>query len=470
MSAVEAFTSEVIDKYPQVSKEGKLNYYLSGSLGIMLLLKSGKFEVLDKSRIPEIVPIAEKEISPEAITQFEGFVRKIGDLDFVPLENWKKSEERMRKGSGGPKIAELSETAKKALKISENQIAVMCDPLETVTPHRVARVKVNDKDIYIPEPRMMLAYKIVHLGQTFENTNKTDKFVKDLHTMLKGMEAIYPHEELLRTAHETIFAYSPNLPNNTFIPYHNQKFNGELRRFYNEVLAQDIDAPYLDQLQFGKERSIGVLKVLHHFQSSGAKQIIIDFFNQHRELIDKWSVNSTSSHNREVITDFLFSRQDLIDDFKTCIQGEATRDTINEALESHPWAFNKYGNQMPDKISLEMRPITTTTMDILTKIDEKNIERELQDVGELLKFGMDDFRLKEMLDSKFVSDENTRLRLLDGCVSARAKLQDQEFEKFIEELDILDPFYYNYELGRLAYLKKRECLKRVASIFEKYGV
>lgn len=472
LSGVEAFTSEVLDKYPQVSEKGKLNYYLSGSLGVMILLRSGKFEVLDESRIPEIVPIAENEVSPEAIKQFEGFVRKIGDLDFVPLGKWNKSENGMRKGSGGPKIAELSETAKKALEIYENQNGVVCDPLETFTPHRVARVKVNGKEVYISEPKMMLAYKTVHLGQTFENANKTDKFVKDFNTLLKGMEAIYPREELLQTTHETIFAYAPDLPNNTYIPYHNQKFNGELRKFYNEVLALDVDAPYLDQLQYGKERSIGVLKVLHHFQSPEAKQAIIDFFNQHRELIDKWSVNSTSPHNRDVIVDFLFSRQDLIDDFKTYIhmQGEATRDTITEALKVYDWAFDKYGNQMPDRSSLEMRPLNSTTMNILMKIDEKNIGRELPDVGELLESGMEDYKLKKMLGSKFLSDENMRLRLLDGCRSARAILPDEKFKQFTQQLDVLNSTYYDWVLNGFKDLKQGECLDRVASIFKQYGI
>src|SRR3989338_8808590 len=53
LGGVEAFTGEVLDKYPQVTEDGKLNYYLSGSLGVMILLRGGKFEILDESRIPE---------------------------------------------------------------------------------------------------------------------------------------------------------------------------------------------------------------------------------------------------------------------------------------------------------------------------------------------------------------------------------------------------------------------------------
>jgi hypothetical protein len=472
LDGVEAFTNEVLEKYPQTSEDGKLNYYLSGSLGVMMLLKGERFEVIDEARLPEIVSVAEKEVPPEAAKALEGFVRKIGDLDFVPLEEWKKSDKRMRKGGGGPKIGELSETAKKVLKISEGQKAVMCDPLETVTPHRVARMKINGKEIYITEPKMMLAYKTVHLGQTFENARKTDKFVSDFNTMLKGMEAIYSREELLRVTHETMFAYAPNSPNNTFVPYHNPKFRGELRKFYDEVLSIDPDFDYLKQLQYGKERSVGILKVLHRLQSPEAKQTMIDFINQHREQIDKWHVNSTSPHNREIIADFLLSHPDLLKDFQTHTQAEATRDSIIETLKVYVWAFDKYSNQMPNSSKLEMRPTSSTTMDILTKVNEENIRYELRDIGELLEFGMDEFHLDQILGSKFTSNPETKRKLLDGLKSARARLEDEEFRKFSYELyqAVSSSSYYDSASNRFIDIKEGELQERVARVFEQFGV
>ncbi len=459
---------------------------------LMLLLRGGKFEILDESRIPEIAPIAEKEAPPEAVKHLEGFVRKIGDLDYVqtdiyeaqkrevqdsygkvPDEEYgRRRKEFLFKGGGGPQIADLSETAKKALKISEKQFAVFCDPLETVTPHRVARVKINGKEVYIPEPKMMLAYKTVHLGQTFENVEKTPKFVSDFNAMLKGMEAIYPREELLRATHETIFAYMPNSPNNTFVPYHNPQFRGELRKFYDETLALDADARYLNHLQYGKERSVGVLKVLHRLQSPEAKQGVINFFNQHREQIDKWFVNTTSPNNREVITDFLLSRPELLDDFKTHMEGEVARDSIIEALETRVWAIDEYGRQIPDKNALDMVPMSSITMDILMKVNEKNIQRELQDIGELLDFGMDKWRLERMLGSKYAADIKVRNSLLDNLKSTRAVLNKQDFEKFTRDLymAVADSNYYDSESNKFVDIKEDERSERVASVFEQFGI
>ena len=472
LDGAKAFTNEVLEKYPQTSEDGKLNYYISGSLGVMLLLEGKRFEVIDETRLPKIVSIAEKEIPPEAAKTLEGFVRKIGDLDFVPLEEWKKSDKRMRKGGGGLKISELSETAKKVLKISEYRKAVMCDPLEAVTPHRVARVRINGKEIYITEPKMMLAYKTVHIGQSFNNAHKTDKFVSDFNAMLKGIEAIYSREELLRVTHETMFACAPNSPNNTFVPYHNPKFRGELRKFYDEVLALDPDFDYLNQLQYGKERSVGVLKILHRLQSPDAKQAMIDFINQHREQIDKWRVNSTSPHNREIIADFILSRPDLLENFQSHTQAEATRDSIIETLKVHIWAFDKYGKQMPDSGKLEMEPAYSITMDILVKVDESKIKQELRDISELLEFGMDEFLLDQILGSKFASDANERKKLLNGLKSGRAMLEDQAFEQFSLQLysAVTSSGDFDPTSNKWIDIKEEERAERIALVFERFGV
>lgn len=472
LEGVGAFTSELLEKYPQVNEEGKLNYYLSGSLAVMLLLKGGRFEIMDETRLPEIVPVAEKEIPPEALKYLEGFVRKIGDLDFVPFDEWKESEKRMKKGGGGPQIADLSETAKKVLKINENQSRVDCDPLKSVTPHRVSRVKINGKEVYISEPKMMFAYKIVHLTQVFDDASKTDKFVSDFNAMLRCMEAIYSREELLRAAYETMFAYAPNFPNNEFIPYHNPKFRGELKRFYDEFLALDADAIYLDQLTYGKERSIGVLKVLHRYQSQEAKSAIVNFINQHRKLIDKWSVNFTSPRNREIIADFLLSHPELLDDFKTQIQGEVTREAIIEALKIHIWAFDKYGSQMPDNSALEMMPQSSIVMDILMEINESNLEQELSDVGYLLENGMNESYMFRILGAKFMTESTKRQQLLRGLKTARATLGNQEFEQLTRMLCIViaDTHYYDSSSNRLIEIKEEERSEKVASVFKQFGI
>lgn len=373
---------------------------------------------------------------------------------------------------GGPKIAELSEEARKVLNIGENQLSVMCDPLGTTTPHRVVRIKLNNQEVYVPDPRMMLAYKVVHLGQSFENGNKTDKFVSDFDSMLNALSKMYSHEELLQATHEAIFSYTPNSPNSIFVPYHNPKFQGTLRRFYEEVLSFDDDFEYLEQLEYGKERSVGILQILHRYQSGEAKKAIIDFINSNRERIDHWSVNFTTQNNREVIADFLLSRPDLLNDFKRHIQGEATRTTIVEALKKHSWAFDRYGSQLSDKDTLDMSPKTSITIDILMKIDEDNVNQELKNVGDLLEQGINEFHLDRMLNAKYMDDTSIRQKVFSWLKIARASLNDNQFERFTGKLysAMADTSYYDPSSNTFIDINEEERHERVNAILRTFNV
>jgi len=492
LDGAQSFTSEVIEKYPQINEDGKLNYYIIGSLSVMLLLEAGKFEILDEKEIPKINVIGSKEIPQESIQHLKSFVRKIGDFDFVetdvygeqkkainqsygklPDEEYsQKRKQLLFKGVGGPQISELSEKARKVLKIGEGQLAVMYDPLETTTPHRVVRVKLNNQEVYVPDPRMILAYKVVHLGQSFENGNKTDKFVSDFDSMLNALTKMYSYEDLLQATYEAIFSYTPNFPNMTFVPYHNSKFQGKLRKFYDELLSLYDDSKYLDQLEYGKERSFGILQILHRYQSNEAKQAVVDFINRHKEIINQWSVNSTSQNNREVIANYLLSHDDLLESFKKHIQGEITKANIVEALKTHSWAFNRYGSQVSNKDTLDMLPERSTVIDILMRINEDNLQQELEDIGDLLEHGINEFHLYEMLNSKYMSDILVRQKVFSDLKTARASLNDPIFEQFTSKLYtvIADTNYYDPSSNTFITIEEEERPDRVNAVLNEFNI
>jgi len=166
--------------------------------------------------------------------------------------------------------------------------SILSDGLEAYTPHRLARVTINGQQIYIVEPKMMLAYKTVHLGESFHKESKTKKFVSDLKALLRGLGQLYTYEELVKTTHEAIFAYARNMPNLLNVPYYHPAFKGEIRDFVEDVIACDADAAYLRELEFGQERSIGILVILHRLKTPEAKKAMVDYINAHRELIDRW--------------------------------------------------------------------------------------------------------------------------------------------------------------------------------------
>lgn len=462
LDSAEAFVHEVLEQYPQVDQKGKLNYYFCGSLAFMLLSRAKKFEVLDTSCLPEIVPNNVGIIPPEAAQFFKRLARQIGDLDFVPLEEWRRSDTRMKKGGGGPSMASLSERAKNILKDADKQSMVMCDPIGG-SVHKVACIELGGQGVYIQDPEMMLPTKAAHTAISFDHGKKTSRLVRDFSAMLHGMQTMYPREELLRSAHREIVPHKS--PNAIFIPYYNPECTAELKQFYDAVLALDPDAPYLHQLQYGKERSAGILTVLHQYQSAEAKQAIIDFFNTHREHIDRWSINYHSLRNREAVADFILDHPDLHEGFKKSFSGELTKKSIIEYMETKHWVMDAYGDTLP----LEMCPKRSQTMDTLMSMNEEHIGRELYDVGELLECGTDEDDLERILCEKLIADPETRRRVLLGIKTARATLHDR-FKEFMPRLRLTVSDSGYFTKGSYVNYTKQQMLERMASVFTDVGL
>lgn len=127
---------------------------------------------------------------------------------------------------------------------------------------------------------------------------------------------------------------------------------------------------------------------------------------------------------------------------------------------------------MTDKNILDMKPKSSITMDILMKIDEKNIGNELQTVGELLDSGMNKWHLEQILGSKYSSDLKAKNALLNGLKSGRAKLNDQDFEKFTRDLYTETAYsdYYDEKLNSFVPIKEEERPSRINSVFEHFGI
>lgn len=470
-----------------MNKEGHLDYYLSGSLGIMQLLRAGKFEIIDSKSLPDIKAKEEKDIPPAAKEQFENFVRKIGDLDYVPLEHYQKQLDRLRKGGGGPSIAELPADAKRALKLkpeTAETAKVMCDPLVTVTPHQVVRIEAGGKEVYIAEPKTMLAYKAVHLAQTFENEEKTDKFVNDFNAMLRGMETMYSRKELLKAAHETAMAYAPGSPNNTFVPFHNPKFRGELRNFFEEMIVQNPDSAFLKELQSAsaRERSIGILKALNRLKTPEAKHQVINFINQHPEHFDEWHINDSSSKNRGMLAELLLVRPDLLENFKSKVphrfEGvkKVNKDVLMDMLGGEVqevWAFDEYGKEIPNKDAIEIRPSPSKVMDILMTVDEDRLQEELTDLKSLLKPPTDIYNLERILRAQFtLKSGNNRQSLYEGIKLAQTALTSQEFNQFLFELGEATASTGEYDRKSHEWIdvKEDERPAWVSSVFRKFQI
>jgi hypothetical protein len=214
-----------IDLPEDLEVEARMNYYLSGSLASMLLSHAERFTEMDETQIPALTEARTREIPKSARNILASFARQIGDLDYVPTDHYKRkqaqvqnsygkvsSEEYSRlrtqylwKGGGGPSFDEVPKEGCKVLKQGENQVMVMCDPVEAYGPRRVARVHVEGNDYYIARPDTILAYKVLHLLQSYEQ--KPEKFNADFGKLLAALKEMYSDEELEQITQQVLTDY-----------------------------------------------------------------------------------------------------------------------------------------------------------------------------------------------------------------------------------------------------------------------
>lgn len=397
---------EIVNKFPQVNVDGRLNYYLSGSLATMLLLKTANMTILDESQIPGVAYAEEKDCADLSKSPLKRFARQIGDIDFVPLNEWRIGEQRLKKGMASVITSELPESALMVLKDS-NRAGVMSDPLETYTPHRVARLRIYDQDIFIAEPRVMLAYKVVHLCQTFDQADKSDKFVGDFESIFMGLSDLYSLDVLVSTTHEALMMYEPYSPNNTFLPYYNPAASDMMHTFFQAVLKQDPDIGYVEQLGDLQERWIGILKIIHKFDSPEAKDKIISFIQRNQGEIDKWMINASSPINLDLVAEAIMGNGELMKNFCQITLSEPTsHEDVVQLLETNSWAMYDYGSFVSDQSKIILRPERSEILDVLIFLDEAHLDIEIEYIEKLTKLGIDLSHLQLILEkSKNLSTE-----------------------------------------------------------------
>ena len=198
-------TAELPELPDGIETEPRMNYYLSGSLASMLLSRAESFSEMDEAQVPVLVETRTREIPESARKILSSFARQIGDLDYVPTDQYKANPTRLKKGGGGPSFDEVPEKGRKVLKQGEGQIKVMCDPVEAYGAKRIAKVNVEGKTYFVARPDTILAYKVLHLLQSYEQ--KPEKFNTDFSRLLGALKEIYSEEELGQITQQVLTDY-----------------------------------------------------------------------------------------------------------------------------------------------------------------------------------------------------------------------------------------------------------------------
>jgi hypothetical protein len=261
--AATAFASYVTEKYPQINKDGQLNYYVSGSLAVMLLSQADSIDLLDSSQLPDVSSRETRSLNGGLSAELADFTRPIGDFDYVETTAYKEakkaipsysddpegySRERKRflfKGGGGPSIDELPGLAKDVLAEAKSGNKVMCDPVLTYGKDQIARVRIQNRDYFISDPSQIFGYKVLHLMQSFGN--KPDKFKRDFTVLHDALSQLYSEEELIESAYAVLVGfedlmkqYGPQASKHMRQLDQNPDFNSTIRPFFEKLKQYDV--------------------------------------------------------------------------------------------------------------------------------------------------------------------------------------------------------------------------------------
>jgi len=243
-----AFTNHLINNYPQVNEDGELNYYLCGSLAVMLLSQA------DSMRLNNT---GEEVVLPECFkTKLSIFARQIGDLDYVRTEAYNKAlteanecwrdKEKYKslrsrillKGGGGPKIADLSDLAKKIIINADKLCGIMCDPLTTFGDDKIVIINLVGIDLFIAEPKQLFSYKVLHLIESFNN--KPEKFKRDFKILYDSMLELYSEEELVDSAYNILKSLNKEKIRGGLNKLcQNPEFNSSIKPFFDKLISYD---------------------------------------------------------------------------------------------------------------------------------------------------------------------------------------------------------------------------------------
>ncbi len=432
-TGIEALVRRLTDDKPQTDASGKLQYYFGGSIGPNLLARFGKFTELESTSLPQIARGQTIELNTQARTSLQHFVRQIGDVDVV---NMPDATLRYGKGGIGPAYSELSDSAVSAFKAPKEGHKIMFDPVSTAgSNHWVVAINIGDRDIFVTHPVSSVSWKMVH-GLESLNYGKMGKMTDDFQHMYDAVATFTSHEQMVAHARNVLDTYSSSWVNGLYVRDYHPGYTGVLKSFVDDVVGAGQNAPYLRNLQFGRERMIGIDRVLRRLTSEPDKNAVIEFINRHRDLIDKWKFDDTSPANRTLIArEIMANNPSVIErmrsSFKINTGGrdiESEQDVV-QALGVNTWAIDEVGKTLADPSVLDRAPVPSDTLQLLMALDPKHIEFELAELDYLLSRGCEPRHLDGILKSDLFKNTDARSSVFSALRSAAEKLPQDDLRR-----------------------------------------
>ena len=470
-----ALAREIVAKYPQVNKDGELNYYFTGSLAAMLLARAETIEVLATEKIPTITAVHTISVPESVRVKIGAMARPIGDLDFAyTTQNGCAAGAEWLLFDAN---AYFSDSAKSAIKSLKPDSSLGCDATRIIA--------IDGQVLYITEPLAMLAtYKAMHLVEGFAGYPNKGKLTDDFIALADGLSELYGREVVVRAMSEHVIGR----PRST-LPLNHPEFQG-CRTFFEEAIAIDKNAGYLQGLRISPERHIGVLGVLKRFKDPKTKERIISFINEHSKDFDNWEVDVRDPRNIDVIAKYILENLDLLKkhfnqpEYLGLYSGifDQTEESINIWLEDNPSALREVERMMPLGSATVKSPGRNSYYDVLTVINEDHYARDLNVIGKLMetfpnKSGSVGSETYALLVGAFnTNDPQTREQLFAG-LSIACQSSFDRLEELISELEKCTRYRYfdndTLSFREISDERRPEMIYRpemIQKCFERFGV
>lgn len=448
LSGAAALATIITEQYPQVDEKGQINYAFAGSMSVMLLSQADRLEIFDQAALPSLTHPANREIPAHSKTILQNFARRMGDIDFLRSKPYSKGINQLgalgrRVGYDSPDyIAERTkyfgidyiDTSKASDEVRnayehEPRHATKTDPSELSYNQGIARVYIGENTFYILDPLDIIGYKADNVLESLDHIDKDKKYAGDLGILIAGLEGMYGRTALVEAAHFVITRTTSRC-----IPYANPAFTGTVRDFIEEAMAIDPNSIYLDGLEYGKERSPGILKILSQYEEPGSKKQIIEFINNHRSAIDLREVRQNFQPNILAAAQFVSADQEREKSFRSLFEIDPGT-SLEHWLTNDPSRISGMSEalkEMPIEAEQELYHISVGSriLDTLPWLDEGNLGPELGLIDRLLELEMPDYEIQKLFGAELFKDQQARRAIIQGISEGSTRLDEDLLVQF----------------------------------------
>ena len=278
LNANKALVRHVGDLVPQ-TVDGQLDWILSGSSASNLLADARKIDILDPTKLPQIVPIRTVEISDGARTAYLQMARRVGDVDAFAVNGGRNEF------ATSPFVRNMSVTvpdsAIPALKaVGEYRSEPLIQATHAVFEKpEIAAIDLGDRTVYTMGPGQQMGNKFRHVLRYYSPAEQ-QKMTGDFSHLLDAASNIYSDSEVLQFGRQAIAHNNLLYDGQVMAPWGRsadvEKFVGYMRKVLE---SEGRNGQYLRGLNIDSGSSLDAMRLFEKLPAAADKQAVADFIN-----------------------------------------------------------------------------------------------------------------------------------------------------------------------------------------------